>query len=37
MTRNDYDVLLCTDEETGNFDWDLYQELCNYSENLIEE
>lgn len=30
MTRNEYDVDVCYDNETKDFDWDLYQYLCGY-------
>lgn len=32
MTRNDYDIELCWDEETEEFDWDKYQYLCDIAE-----
>lgn len=32
MTRNEYDILQCTNEETGEFDWDEYQHLCDIAE-----
>lgn len=32
MTRNEYDITLCWDEETNEFDWDTYQYLCDITE-----
>lgn len=32
MTRNQYDVQECWNEETEEFDWDRYQELCDIAE-----
>ena len=32
MTRNEYDIALCWDEETNEFDWDTYQYLCDIAE-----
>ena len=32
MTRNEYDIALCWDEETNEFDWDEYQYLCDCAE-----
>ena len=32
MTRNEYDIELCYDKETGEFDWDEYQYLCDIAE-----
>ena len=38
MTRNEYDIMLCLDEDTGEFDWNLYQHLCDIaSEYEYEE
>ncbi len=43
MTRNDYDIEMCAHENTNEFDWDLYQNLCNianeweYEENITDE
>lgn len=33
MTRNEYDIQLCWNEEDEEFDWDLYQELCDAAED----
>ena len=32
MTRNEYDIEECLDRETGEFDWDRYQYLCDIAE-----
>ena len=32
MTRNEYDIALCWDEENNEFDWDTYQYLCDIAE-----
>ena len=32
MTRNEYDIELCWNEETKEFDWDEYQYLCDVAE-----
>ena len=32
MTRNEYDIEMCWDEETNEFDWDEYQHLCDIAE-----
>ena len=32
MTRAEQNVSECWDEETEEFDWDLYQELCDMAE-----
>lgn len=32
MTRVEQDILECMDEETGEFDWDTYQYLCDIAE-----
>lgn len=32
MTRNEYDIEMCYDEETNEFDWDEYQYLCDCAE-----
>lgn len=31
-TRNEQDVALCWDNETKEFDWDLYQYLCDIAD-----
>lgn len=33
MTRNEYDIMECCDEENKEFDWDEYQKLCDIAEN----
>ena len=32
MTRNEYDVQLCWNEETEEFNWEEYQYLCDIAE-----
>ena len=32
MTRNEQDVMECVNDETQEFDWDLYQYLCDIRE-----
>lgn len=32
MTRNEYDVDVCCDNETKEFDWDPYQYLCDIAD-----
>lgn len=32
MTRNEYDVDVCYDNGTKEFDWDLYQYLCDITD-----
>ena len=32
MTRNEYDIQECWDEETREFDWEHYQHLCDIAE-----
>ena len=32
MTRNEYDIEQCWDEENKEFDWDEYQFLCDCAE-----
>lgn len=32
MDRNENDIYLCWNEETKEFDWDLYQELCDIAD-----
>ena len=32
MTRNEYDIEMCWDEETNEFDWDEYQYLCDIAD-----
>lgn len=32
MTRNEYDIMECWDEENKEFDWDEYQKLCDIAE-----
>lgn len=32
MTRADYDVMQCWNEEDREFDWDEYQHLCDIAE-----
>lgn len=32
MTKNEYDIALCYDEEDNSFDWDEYQHLCDIAE-----
>lgn len=32
MTRNEYDIEQCWDEETKEFDWDEYQMLCDFAD-----
>ncbi len=32
MTRNEQDIIECWDEQTEEFDWDRYQELCDIAE-----
>lgn len=32
MNRNEYDIQLCWDEETKEFDWDEYQYLCDIAD-----
>lgn len=32
MTRNEYDVDVCYDNETKEFDWDMYQYLCDIAD-----
>ena len=34
MTRNEYDIEECLDKETGEFDWDRYQYLCDIAEEF---
>lgn len=32
MTRNEYDIQICWDEEKKEFDWEEYQYLCDIAE-----
>lgn len=32
MTRNEYDIELCWNEEAKEFDWDEYQRLCDIAD-----
>lgn len=32
MTRNEQDILECYDEDNKNFDWELYQQLCDIAD-----
>lgn len=32
MTRNEYDIIECLDEENKEFDWGEYQKLCDIAE-----
>lgn len=32
MTRVEQDILECLDKETGEFDWDKFQYLCDIAE-----
>ena len=32
MTRAEENVIMCYDAETGEFDWDEYQYLCDIAE-----
>ncbi len=32
MDRVEYNIEECMDRETGEFDWDRYQELCDMAE-----
>ena len=32
MTRNEYDVQTCWDEEAKEFDWEEYQYLCDIAD-----
>jgi len=32
MTRNEYDIEMCYDEDTREFDWDEYQRLCDIAD-----
>ena len=32
VSRNEQDILECMDTESGEFDWDRYQELCDIAE-----
>lgn len=32
MTRNEYDIEQCWDEESREFDWDEYQRLCDIAD-----
>ena len=31
-SRVDYDIQACTDPDTGEFDWDEFQHLCDIAE-----
>lgn len=31
-SRVDYDIQACTDSDTGEFDWDEFQHLCDIAE-----
>lgn len=33
MTRNEYDIEVCWDEDTKEFDWDGYQYLCDIADH----
>lgn len=32
MTRNEQDISECWNEETGEFDWEQYQRLCDIAD-----
>lgn len=32
MTRNEQDIQECYDKETGEFDWEMYQYLCDIAD-----
>lgn len=33
MTRNEYDIEVCWDEDTKEFDWEGYQYLCDIADH----